>query len=299
VLFARRLQGLYDAGMPARPDRPPAALVDIETPFGRFRAPEGDLITNQLRDFGAHTRNELAFLRSVVTAGDYVIDVGGHIGTFAIPLAATVGPAGRVFAVEPHPASHALLVHNVAVNGLGERLATLRAAVGAAPRAAGCAEASPARFLETEGNTGATYLVPGQAGEAAQFVTLDEVGTRLVAWGGNPKLDVLKIDVEGAELSVLRSGAGVIGRFLPVVYLEVVAAQLARFGTEVAMIEDFLKGRGYRFFRNVGPRNSAGDDFQVRQLARLSDGGAFFDCLAIHAESRRLGPVLERVGEAG
>ena len=62
-----------------------------------------DLVTNQIKKFGAHTRPELAFLLSVVDEGDAVFDIGGHIGTFAIPLAQKVGPSGRVLVVEPSP----------------------------------------------------------------------------------------------------------------------------------------------------------------------------------------------------
>ena len=72
-----------------------------------------DLVTNQIKKFGAHTRPELAFLLSVVDEGDAVFDIGGHIGTFAIPLAQKVGPSGRVLVVEPSPSNFTLLSRNI------------------------------------------------------------------------------------------------------------------------------------------------------------------------------------------
>jgi hypothetical protein len=97
-------------------------------------------------------------------------------------------------------------------------------------------------------------------------------------------LRLIKIDVEGMELSVLRSGEQLIVAHRPLLYLEVVEAQLARHGVTVADVEQWLSERGYRFFRNVGPRNSTNDDFVIAPLATLAEGGGFFDCLAIPGE---------------
>jgi hypothetical protein len=69
-------------------------------------------------------------------------------------------------------------------------------------------------------------------------------------------------------------------------YVEIVAAQLARYDVRVEDVEAFLREEGYALFRNVGPRNSAGDDFATAPLDSLTAGGPFFDCLAIPADVR-------------
>ena len=80
--------------MPTHPiegDTMTIALPEVDTIFGRIRAFPGDLITEQLVSFGAHTRPELAFLLNMVDEGDGVFDLGAHIGTFALPIARKVG----------------------------------------------------------------------------------------------------------------------------------------------------------------------------------------------------------------
>ena len=85
----------------ARADPTDMTVVAARTLFGPFARFPDDLINRQLMTFfGAHTRNELALLHAFVDAGDVVYDIGAHIGTFAVPLAAAVGVSGRLVAVE-------------------------------------------------------------------------------------------------------------------------------------------------------------------------------------------------------
>jgi len=56
----------------------------VETDHGTFRSFRDDLVTRQLRRFGAHQRNELAMLLGFVRPGDRVVDVGAHVGTFSV-----------------------------------------------------------------------------------------------------------------------------------------------------------------------------------------------------------------------
>jgi hypothetical protein len=69
--------------------------VEVQSIFGPMTAFAGDFATRQIEQFGAHTRNEVALLRSFVKAGDLIYDVGAHIGTFAIPLHSRPGTMAR------------------------------------------------------------------------------------------------------------------------------------------------------------------------------------------------------------
>jgi hypothetical protein len=55
--------------------------VILSTPWGSLESFAGDLITEQLHDYGAHQRSDLAFLLSLLRPGDTVVDVGAHVGT--------------------------------------------------------------------------------------------------------------------------------------------------------------------------------------------------------------------------
>lgn len=257
--------------------------VVLDGIHGRFATRPRDHVTRQLEAFGAHTRNEIAMVLAFLRPGDRVLDVGAHIGAFTVPFARAVGTAGRVVAVEPDPHSFALLQRNVGLNGLADRVEPHRALV--------TDDTATYRPVATPDHTSATHYLraddDGRPGPACR--RLDSFAA---TFGPRHPLRLVKIDVEGMELAVLRSGAALFDAYRPLVYVEVVAAQLARYGTTVADVERFLIERGYALFRNVGERNSRSDDFRIARLARLADGGEFFDCLAVPADRVAAEPAL-------
>jgi hypothetical protein len=100
------------------------------------------------------------------------------------------------------------------------------------------------------------------------------------------------------ELSVLRSARRVIERDRPILYFEVVVEQMARFGITKGDIEAFLRSHDYRFFRNVGERNSTNDAFTLAEVQTLDEGGVFFDVLAVPRASARLARAEEAIAAA-
>jgi FkbM family methyltransferase len=252
-------------------------LVRTEATFGTLYTREGDLITDQIREFGAHTRPELAFLCNVIEAGDRIFDIGAHIGSFTVPLAQRTGPAGTVIAVEALPENFALLVENISANGLNDTVKAIRAIV-----APGSEMYMPT--LERT-NSGATFFaLADETGEPS--VELDDIVTKTVP------PDLIKIYVEGLEFHILRSSKTV-HELRPIVYAEICEGHLARYGSTISDFEHLFRDLGYRFFRNAGPRNARDDVFSPIELNNLSDGGAFFDVLAVPGDSSRLPRVLD------
>ena len=87
-------------------------LEKIVTPIGTYYGFSGDLISKQLHKYGAHQRNELAMLLSIVREGDVVLDIGANIGTFSIPLSKKVGVNGDVYGFEGDPDIFSVLKKN-------------------------------------------------------------------------------------------------------------------------------------------------------------------------------------------
>ncbi len=144
----------------------------------------------------------------VVRAGDTVWDVGANMGLFSFAAAAMAGPRGRVLAVEPDTDLVSLLRRSAGRVSAG---AAGQAAVEILP-AAVSAEQSVARFHVARRNRATSHLAgfgTAMAGgvrstRLVPTVTLDWLAARF------PAPDVVKIDVEGAELAVLRGGARVL-----------------------------------------------------------------------------------------
>ena len=81
----------------------------------------------------------------------------------------------------------------------------------------------------------------------------------LIERHGFIKPDFIKMDIEGMEAIVLRNMASVIEANRLILYIEISTSQLARFDDTPKMIENQLKDLGYRFYRNIGQRNSSND----------------------------------------
>jgi FkbM family methyltransferase len=249
-----------------------SSLIRVEAAFGPMFAFPDDLVTQQITEFGAHTRPELAFLLSVVREGDRVFDLGAHIGTFTVPLAKKVGSTGRVVAVEATPEIFAAAVRNVALHDLADRVVLRNAVVGPP----GAYEA-----VVELGNTSATFFRSRPLAAAHDTITIDALA------GETFVPDVIKIDVEGLEAQALLP-SNVLRARKPIIYAEIAETHLARAGASVEDLNGFFRQLGYRLFRNVGARNAANDTFEVAELRTLHDGGTFFDVLAVYEDDPRV-----------
>ncbi len=124
---------------------------------------------------------------------DSIIDVGANVGAATIWLAARA-PRARIAAVEPNPEVWQFLAQNVQVNGLDSRVQLIRAALGAA---SGTAYLEPGRYSIETRLAGSS----AQEGPITRTLTLAEV----LDSAGMARVDLLKLDCEGAEYEVLLS----------------------------------------------------------------------------------------------
>lgn len=125
--------------------------------------------------------------------GDVVIDVGANIGYYTLLAARRVGPTGHVYAFEPEPRAFAILQRNVALNGY-TNVTLVAKALGRSP--------GTLRLYLAKRNRGDHRVYdPTGKREAidVEVVTLDEV----LAAEPPARIDLIKIDTQGAECSIL------------------------------------------------------------------------------------------------
>jgi FkbM family methyltransferase len=153
------------------------------------RLPGGETV-RLLPEFRFVTWNpaEYEALRAAAAPGTVALDVGANVGGYALLLGQWVRPGGRVYAFEPAPDAFDGLSRHVRLNGLSDVVVPVRVAA---------AGATGTGRLAADGISGANRLT-GE-GDAVPTVTLDDFCARE---GIRPT--VIKIDVEGAELEVLR-----------------------------------------------------------------------------------------------
>lgn len=177
-----------------------------------------------VRDDFASEEPEYEKLPEWVGEGDWVIDVGANIGTYTLEMSRLVGSTGRVIALEPMPSTFEFLSRHVATLG-GGNITLLN--VAASNRA------GPLKMTVPKLASGLDNLYQSRIAEMGEFNVL---AMPLDALPIDHAVSLLKVDVEGHEMCVLRGARELIGRSRPVIVLE---GQNARF-------EQFLRPFGYR-----------------------------------------------------
>jgi FkbM family methyltransferase len=146
--------------------------------------------------FVTWNRAEYDAFRQAAAPGSVALDVGANVGAYALAMGMWVGDGGRVFAFEPAPEAFRGLARHVALNGLDGVVTPVRAAAAGRTGTA---------MLAVDGVSGANRL--HAAGERVDAITLDDFCAR-----ENVAPALIKIDVEGAELEVLRGARETIRR---------------------------------------------------------------------------------------
>jgi FkbM family methyltransferase len=181
----------------------------------------------------------LGLAAETVRRGDTIWDIGANLGLFSFAAAVAAGPSGRVLAVEPDIVMAGLLRRSAAVNSCHAQVDVLPAAVSD--------EESVARFHIARRNRATNHLDgfgTNQAGGVRATVlvpafTLDWLAAHFAA------PDVIKIDVEQAEVAVLTGGSRVLGRARTII-----CEVAARNSTTV---RDLLNTHGYVLYDGDRP----------------------------------------------
>lgn len=165
-------------------------------------------IGQAIQRYGEFSHLERQLMMQLCEPGDIVIEVGANIGAHTIWLAKHVGKHGRVLAFEPQRLVFQALCANVAINSL-ENVDCYYAALGANNGKITVPELDP--NLPT--NFGGLTLSNDIQGRQVDCFKLDDLS-------GAPRVNLIKIDVEGMEEEVLKGGRVLIDKFKPFLYVE-------------------------------------------------------------------------------
>jgi len=220
-------------------ERMPIELVPIRAP----RGPDWRLV--RTRGDGMYWIVEEGFTESALGLRDHedwmwqhipigrdvvFVDVGAFIGTYTVWASRR---CGKVIAFEPHSTHHALLRRNLVLNGC-TNAETVETAVGDETTKVSMSAPDPASYVQV-----------GRLGDIPQ-ATLDDL------LAGMPRVDCIKIDVEGAEVRVVQGALGVLQKHHPRLLIEVHShyQNCEHNGSQIA---DLIEPLGYtlrRIFQN-------------------------------------------------
>ena len=223
---------------------------------------------------------ELELLPRLVKRGDAALDIGANLGAYTLLLHELVGPTGTVDACEPVPRSFRLLVHNCHKLAQHKNITFHEVAVGER-------EGETSFYLPVEGKTRhPNYYVGGLVQRSEQADTFPVRVVSLDDWtaiAARP-IGFVKIDVEGAEVQLLRGALQFLAARRPSVVCEIAPAN-------VESVRDLVEPLGYRMYiyrqrglhrHQRGDRPGEGPNYVLLHEAKLPT----YDLAGLLADAR-------------
>ncbi len=216
--------------------------------------------------------------QAVLREGDIAIDVGAHVGRHCIPMANSVSPSGKVFAVEPLPVCRGYLTHQIEVFHK-ELKDIIKIYPFAMSDYEGKGEFVVAKdALAYSGLRERIYDVPTELEKIPVTIkTIDNLFLDL------PSLRYIKIDAEGGEYHIMRGAAACIDKFRPLVSFEFGVNSIKEYGFTPDEPAQFLLDRGYRIYDILGRLLPAPSDF-----VQSATSQNVWDYIAVPAENKTL-----------
>jgi FkbM family methyltransferase len=254
----RAVAPLADALPP--PEPPPRVEFNevVTSRFGPMLLNRNDLFVSAgIRETGAWSGDELDLLGLLIQPGQTVLDVGANMGTHALAFCNFVGPTGVVHAFEPQRIMFQAMVATVALNSWTNAHChqTLVGARKGRMRLPGIRYDQPSNFgmmtLAPDRDRAETISYADDApGEEVEMITLDSLDLAAC--------HLIKIDVEGMEIDVLRGAAKTIRAHRPLIYMECQPDQRSQDALKL------LKSMGYATWRHgdIGSPNILGSPLE-------------------------------------
>ncbi len=199
--------------------------------------------TRYYRSFPAdYEKDNYKFLRDNCKKNNVVIDVGAHIGLFSVCTASLTGNQGKIYAFEPTPSTFDLMQLTIKLNHLEETIFPVKAAVAD--------KKGKTKFYMGSGvgdvaNSLVNYNDNKHLGYDVDLISLDEFVVEKKI-----HVDFIKIDAEGAELSVLKGAKEILKSHRPVCILAMHPDSITKFGDSNETIWNYILDFNYSVYHN-------------------------------------------------
>ena len=221
----------------------PKRRARILLPFGAKWLLENSALDSELRG-GSFERAEARFVGQFLQPGMTVLDIGAHHGFYTLLASVRVGREGRVIAFEPSPRERERLGRHIRFNKCKN--------VQVEPVALGNV-AGRSDFFIVEGYSDyCNSLRPPAVEEQTRTIQVDVTSLdEYLSRSRIVEVDFIKLDVEGAELDVLRGAKSILeaGQRRPVLLVEVFDIRTRPWGYPARDLVHFLHRLGYEWFR--------------------------------------------------
>jgi FkbM family methyltransferase len=206
-------------------------------PYGPFRL-DGFFAFSNFAQWGNRHNEGFAACVEACRGRRCVLDVGAHIGLVTLPMASVLSPAGRIVSFEPGAVNRGYLERHVALNNFNSVVTIENKLVGAQ-------DGARVAFFELDDAAGQNTTIEGvlPAGVRRSIVAQVSLDCYCERTGLSP--EVIKIDVEGAEIDVLRGARNTLKTSRPVVFLSVHPRQIQTAGRSLDELDAVIAEVGY------------------------------------------------------
>jgi len=220
----------------------PSVPVPVRLPYGGWWLAQNDFLGAALVYSGFET-TERSFVEGYLRPGMIVVDIGAHHGYYTLLASRKVGPRGFVLAVEPSPRERKRLRLHLQINRCKN--------VQIENHALGEAEGTAELYLVRGTDTGCNSLREPNVAQPTDRVAVSvERLDRVLQDHRIEAVDFMKLDVEGAELSVLKGAHDLLNRRpRPVILIEVQDIRTQPWGHPARDLVRYLSSLGYHWFR--------------------------------------------------
>jgi FkbM family methyltransferase len=167
-----------------------------------------------------------------------VIDIGAHIGLVSMPAASVLADGGRVICFEPAGANRQLLRRHLELNGFAQCSTIEELLVGER-------DLDRVPFFEMATASGMNSIARGAVGDNYNQAERTQITLDTYCDRNRLEPEIVKIDVEGAELAVLRGGRHVLSRCRPQIFLSVHPRHIEALGETVDALAALIAELGY------------------------------------------------------
>ncbi|MBC7803167.1 MAG: FkbM family methyltransferase [Candidatus Parcubacteria bacterium] len=207
---------------------------------------------------GSIEPNELAFVGRFLRPGMVAVDAGANEGWYSAFMAERVGAGGLVLAVEPSARERARLERNMLINGF----TNVRVVSEGLAADAGHAVLHVADPEHNGQNTLGSFVYEGVKKALDVEIRLRRLDD--LAGQSGRQIDLIKMDVEGAELAVLRGAERILRDSRPVILFELLDAALRAQNASACEVLEFLSRRGFSVLKfdaagSLAPLSGIGD----------------------------------------
>jgi FkbM family methyltransferase len=241
--------------------------------------------------YGTFEISETRLVQALLRPGMTFVDVGANVGYYTLIGARLVGATGRVHGFEPNDALRPKLEENIQRNGFRN--------VVVHPEAVARETGEVEFYASTwDANQGISSILPGSGRAATQKVrslSLDDFAGSL----GGRRVDLIKMDIEGAELLAIEGGRRALGATdaPPLIFeaadLAPVAEALRALGYKIRRLHYTLES-GLALPDADAPLRSLFEDYEAPNYFAAKDESVFDDAVA-HANANR-SPALRLLG---